>query len=69
MRLPFCKRQTLIQPEHFDAALNLSGALILTKKFKQAVALLEKLREQAPENAMVWTNLGRGLFRQSHFGP
>ncbi|MCB9007651.1 MAG: tetratricopeptide repeat protein [Ardenticatenaceae bacterium] len=47
-----------LQPEHFDAALNLSGAYILTKKFKQAAALLEKLREQAPNNAMVWTNLG-----------
>ena len=47
-----------LQPEHFDAALNLSGAYILTKKFKQAAALLDKLREQAPNNAMVWTNLG-----------
>ena len=47
-----------LEPEHFDAALNLSGAYILTKKFKQAAALLEKLRKQAPMNAMVWTNLG-----------
>lgn len=47
-----------LRPEHFDTALNLSGAYILTKKFKQAVVLLEKLREQAPESAMVWTNLG-----------
>jgi tetratricopeptide (TPR) repeat protein len=48
----------LLDPNHFDAALNLSGAYILTKKFKQAVAILEKLRQQAPNNAMVWTNLG-----------
>lgn len=47
-----------LEPNHFDAALNLSGAYILTKKFKQAVSLLEQLRDQAPNNAMVWTNLG-----------
>ena len=47
-----------LKPEHFDAALNLSGAFILTKKFKQAVALLETLRDQEPNNAMLWTNLG-----------
>ncbi|MEZ4589663.1 MAG: tetratricopeptide repeat protein [Chloroflexota bacterium] len=47
-----------LNPEHFDAALNLSGAFILTKKFKQAVTILEQLRQQAPHNAMVWTNLG-----------
>ena len=47
-----------LKPEHFDTSLNLSGAYILTKKFKQAAALLETLREQAPRNAMIWTNLG-----------
>ncbi len=47
-----------LNPEHFDASLNLSGAYILTKKFKKAVTLLETLRERAPGNAMVWTNLG-----------
>lgn len=47
-----------LRPEHFDTSLNLSGAYILTKKFKQAVTLLEKLCEEAPDNAMVWTNLG-----------
>lgn len=46
-----------MNPDHFDAALNLSGAYILTKKFKQAVKILSS-HEQAPPNAMVWTNLG-----------
>jgi Flp pilus assembly protein TadD len=41
-----------------DVALNLAGAYILTKKFKQAAAILEPLSEQEPDNAMVWTNLG-----------
>ena len=51
------KAHTLV-PDDFDVALNLSGAYILTKKFKKAAALLETLRDQEPENAMVWTNLG-----------
>ena len=41
-----------------DVALNLSGAYILAKKFKQAVEILEPLSEAEPHNAMVWTNLG-----------
>ena len=36
----------------------MSGAFILTKKFKQAAKLLEGLRDKDPENAMIWTNLG-----------
>ena len=54
----FLQKAHSLKPEHFDAALNLSGAYILTKKFKQAATLLELLREQAPDNVMVWTNLG-----------
>lgn len=56
--VPFLEQAHHLKPEHFDASLNLSGAYILTRKFKKAVALLEKLRDQAPENVMVWTNLG-----------
>lgn len=41
-----------------DLLLNLSGAYILSKKFKEAVAILEPLSERQPTNPMVWTNLG-----------
>ncbi len=47
-----------LEPENGDAALNLAGAYILSKKFKQAVALLEPLSKREPGNPMVWTNLG-----------
>ena len=47
-----------LEPENMDAALNLSSAYILTKKFKNAVPILERLSEAYPHNAMVWTNLG-----------
>lgn len=41
-----------------DAALNLSGAYILVKKFKRAVDILEPMSRREPDNPMVWTNLG-----------
>lgn len=47
-----------LAPENGDVTLNLSGAYILSKKFKQAAALLEPLSEREAENPMVWTNLG-----------
>ena len=47
-----------LEPDHGDVGINLSGAYILTKRFKKAIPILERLREQQPENEMVWTNLG-----------
>ena len=44
--------------ENVDAALNLAGAYILSKKFTKAVAILEPLSERDSHNPMVWTNLG-----------
>lgn len=45
-------------PDDFDAGLNLSAAYIMNKKFKQAIPILESLRDQDSENPMIWTNLG-----------
>lgn len=47
-----------MNPESFDAGLNLAGALVMAGRFSKAIPILEKLREQEPDNAMVWTNLG-----------
>lgn len=47
-----------LQPDHVDAAINLSGAYILSGKFKKAVSILEPLSDREPDNSMVWTNLG-----------
>ncbi|GIK39917.1 MAG: hypothetical protein BroJett011_37500 [Chloroflexota bacterium] len=54
----FLERAHQLDPDHHDAMLNLGGAYILSKKFAQAVALLEPLSEREPHNPMVWTNLG-----------
>ena len=47
-----------LDQENIDAALNLGGAYILSKKFSKAAAILEPLSERDPHNPMVWTNLG-----------
>lgn len=56
--LPLLERAYALRPEDPDAGMNLSGALILSNKFRRAVEVLEKLRDADPDNAMVWTNLG-----------
>ncbi|MCA9935393.1 MAG: tetratricopeptide repeat protein [Ardenticatenaceae bacterium] len=56
--LPHLEQACKLDATHVDAAINLSGAYILTKKFAQALAILEPLTETAPENTMVWINLG-----------
>jgi tetratricopeptide (TPR) repeat protein len=56
--LPLLQQAHRLNPEHVDAGINLAGAYILSSQFKLAVAVLEPLRQIAPDNAMVWTNLG-----------
>lgn len=47
-----------LEPTHFDTAVNLSGAYILTKKFQTAVTILEPLTANHSDNPVLWTNLG-----------
>jgi protein O-GlcNAc transferase len=54
----FLEQAHQLDPDNHDAALNLAGVYILSKKFNQAVAILEPLSERDPHNPMVWTNLG-----------
>lgn len=55
---PYLEKAHELRPADIDAAINLAGAFILTKKFKKAVAVLEPLSEEYPEQPMIWTNLG-----------
>ncbi len=56
--LPFLERANDLKPDHVDAVVNLSSAYILSKRFRQAVKVLEPMSKQASDNPMVWTNLG-----------
>ncbi|KAA3664071.1 MAG: tetratricopeptide repeat protein [Chloroflexi bacterium] len=52
------QRAHQLDPQHVDVAINLSGAYILAKKFKKAVAVLEPLSRTDSDHVMLWTNLG-----------
>ena len=54
----FLERAYQLDRRNVDAALNLGGAYILSKKFTQALTVLEPLSQRDPHNPMVWTNLG-----------
>jgi tetratricopeptide (TPR) repeat protein len=45
-------------PGDVPTAINLGGAYILNKQYKQAIPILERARDCEPENEMVWINLG-----------
>jgi tetratricopeptide (TPR) repeat protein len=47
-----------MQSDHPETAINLSGAYILSKRFRDAVNVLEPLSESESDNEMVWINLG-----------
>jgi tetratricopeptide (TPR) repeat protein len=51
-------RARALDSDHLQAALNLSGAYILTKRFKKAVGILEALAKRESDNPAVWQNLG-----------
>lgn len=56
--VPLLQQALLIQPENVDAAINLSGALILDRKFSRAIEVLQPFRDEPSPNTMVWINLG-----------
>ena len=56
--LPHLERAFQLDAAHVDAAINLSGAYILTRRFAQALTVLQPFTTTAPENTMVWINLG-----------
>ncbi len=56
--LPYLEAAYDLDPGHVDAAVNLGGAYILSKRFREAVKVLEPMSVQASGNTMVWINLG-----------
>jgi len=56
--MPLLQKAHELEPEHLDTAVNLSGAYILTNKFRLAVPILEALTARYPNNPAIWTNLG-----------
>ncbi|MFZ1241598.1 MAG: tetratricopeptide repeat protein [Anaerolineae bacterium] len=47
----------LLAPDNVSVAINLGGAYIMQRKYRQAAPILERAAELEPDNAMVWLNL------------
>ncbi len=57
-------------PNDPDIAINLGGALILQRKWSQAVKVLKRAVDISPENVLLWTNLAAAhLGRLETSGP
>ena len=56
--VPYLEQAYALQPDELDVAINLSGAYIMTKKFKKAAAILEPISRHMPDHSKVWINLG-----------
>ena len=56
--VPYLEQAFALHPDELDVAINLSGAYIMTKKFKKAVAILEPVSRQMPDQSKIWINLG-----------
>ncbi len=56
--LQFLEQAHQMKPDNIDVGLNLSGAYILTKRFKKAVNVLKPMSDQNPYNSKIWINLG-----------
>jgi len=56
--VPHLELALKIKPGDLDSIINLSGAYIMTKKFKKAVTILERFAEQYPDHTSIWINLG-----------
>ena len=65
-----CEEAATLLPDNVDVAINLAGADILQRQYKQAVPILKRASELAPTNAMVWINLAAAhLGRLELSGP
>ncbi|MBK6433247.1 MAG: tetratricopeptide repeat protein [Anaerolineae bacterium] len=47
----------LLAPDNVSVAINLGGAYIMQRKYRQAAPILERAAELEPDNAMAWLNL------------
>ena len=56
--LPLLARAHRLVPGDKNAAINLGGALIMTKRYEEAIPILERVCDVDSDNLTVWMNLG-----------
>ena len=65
--MEYCRRALEIEPNNVNLAVGFGAALLQTKDFRQAAALLEKLKPLAPDNYALRANLATALFELKRY--
>lgn len=65
--LNYCRRASELEPEDIGHAIGFAAALVQAKRYPDAVVLLKKLLEYAPDNYTARANLATALFMQNDF--
>ncbi|GIU83084.1 MAG: tetratricopeptide repeat protein [Acidobacteria bacterium] len=64
----YCRQLLAREPENVDYATAYASALIQSRKFDEAISLLQKVLEKAPENYTARANLATALFQLKRYG-
>lgn len=65
--LGYCRRASEIEPTNINHAVGYGAALVQAKRFEEAVNLLTKIKQTAPDNATARANLAISLYQLKRF--
>ena len=65
--IDYCRRASEAEPNDLNHAVGFGAALVQAKRFENAVALLQKIRQVAPDNYTARANLATALFQLKRF--
>ena len=65
--LKYCQRASLLEPKEISHAIGFGAALVIEKRYGDAVNLFRKLLEISPENYTIRANLATALFQLNRF--
>jgi tetratricopeptide (TPR) repeat protein len=65
--LDYCRRASEAEPSNVRHAIGYAAALVQTKRYDEAVALLKKLLTHAPDNSTLHANLATALFQLKRY--
>ena len=63
----YCRRAAEIEPDKVEHAVGLGAALVQARQLEQAVAVLKKVIEKAPDNSTARANLATALYKLKRY--
>jgi tetratricopeptide (TPR) repeat protein len=65
--LDYCRQASAVEPNNVDHAIGFAAALVRAKQYEQAVNLLRRMIEIAPDNWTAHANLATALFQLTRY--